>query len=106
MDSGKAKRRISWAKRLQGTVQTPQGARTEKRRRREARVMKLALLIVIALMGVAIPLLWITGTLASAVYFLRQKIGTAHEEPAVVLDPQLGLTMADGGDAIDKEKKT
>ena len=67
--------------------------------------MKLALLIIIALLGVVIPLLWITGTLSSAVYFLRQRIGATREEHRVALDPQLGLTMADGGDAIDKEKK-
>lgn len=67
--------------------------------------MKLALLIVIALAGVLIPLLWITGTLTSAVYFIRQKLGAARRDQAIALDPQLGLTMADGGDAIDKETK-
>ncbi|MHB8770393.1 MAG: hypothetical protein ACYC7J_05300 [Syntrophales bacterium] len=67
--------------------------------------MKLTLLIIIALVGVLIPLLWITGTLTSAVYFIRQKIGATRRDRAIALDPQLGLTMADGGDAIDKEKK-
>ncbi len=65
--------------------------------------MKLALLIIIALAGVLIPLLWITGTLTSAAYFIRQKLGAARRDQAIALDPQLGLTMADGGDAIDKK---
>ena len=67
--------------------------------------MKLTILIVIAALGLLIPLLWITGTLTAAVYFLRQKMALSHKEPAVALDPQLGLTMADGGDAIDKKEK-
>ncbi len=67
--------------------------------------MKLAILIVIVALGLLIPLLWITGTLTSAVYFCRQKMGAVRKEPAVVLDPHLGLTMADGGDKIDKEEK-
>jgi hypothetical protein len=68
-------------------------------------VMKLAILIVIAALGLMIPLLWITGTLTTAVYFIRQKMGVIRKEEAIVLDPQLGLTMADGGDAIDKKEK-
>lgn len=67
--------------------------------------MKLAILIVIAALGLLIPLLWITGTLTSAVYFFRQKMGATRKERTVAFDPQLGLTMADGGDTIDKEKK-
>jgi hypothetical protein len=67
--------------------------------------MKLAILIVIALLGAIIPLLWITGTLTAAVYFFRQKMGATRKERTIALDPQLGLTMADGGDAIDKKEK-
>lgn len=67
--------------------------------------MKLAVLIVIAALGLVVPLLWITGTLSSAVYFCRQKVGATRKEQTMVLDPQLGLTMADGGDAIDKDEK-
>jgi hypothetical protein len=67
--------------------------------------MKLAILIVIAALGVLIPLLWITGTLTSAVYFLRQKMTASRKEQTVAFDPQLGLTMADGGDKIDKKEK-
>jgi hypothetical protein len=67
--------------------------------------MKLAILIAIAVLGLLIPLLWITGTLTAAVYFFRQKISALHKEQTIALDPQLGLTMADGGDAIDKKEK-
>jgi hypothetical protein len=67
--------------------------------------MKLAILIVIAALGVLIPLLWITGTLTSVVYFCLQKMGATRKERTIALAPQLGLTMADGGDTIDKEGK-
>lgn len=67
--------------------------------------MKLAILIFVAVLGVLIPLLWITGTLTAAVYFFREKVAATRKEQSIALDPQLGLTMADGGDSIDKEKK-
>lgn len=67
--------------------------------------MKLTILIIIGALGVAIPLLWITGTLTSIIYFIRHRVGATHKEGAFALNPQLGLTMADGGDTIDKEKK-
>ncbi len=67
--------------------------------------MKLAILIVIVALGLLIPLLWITGTLTAAIYFFRQKMGATRKERTVAFDPQLGLTMADGGDTIDKKKK-
>jgi hypothetical protein len=68
-------------------------------------VMKLTILIIIGALGVAIPLLWITGTLTSIVYFIRHQVGATHKEETFALNAQLGLTMADGGDSIDKEKK-
>ena len=71
----------------------------------EERVMKLAILIIIGVIGVAIPLLWLTGTLTSLVYFLRHGFGAIRKERPVAFNPQLGLTMADGGDSVDKEKK-
>ena len=67
--------------------------------------MKIAILIAIAVLGVLIPLLWISGTLTAAVYLLRQKMGATHKEQAVAFDPHLGLTMADGGDAIEKTEE-
>jgi len=68
-------------------------------------VMKTAILIMIVAVGMLIPLLWITGTLTSIVYFYRHRVGATREERDIILNPQLGLTMADGGDSIDKEKK-
>jgi len=67
--------------------------------------MKLAILIIIGVLGVAIPLLWLTGTLTSLAYFFRHGFGAIRTERTVAFNPQLGLTMADGGDSIDKEKK-
>lgn len=67
--------------------------------------MKLTILIIIGALGVAIPLLWITGTLTSIVYFIRHRVGATPKEETFALNPHLGLTMADGGDSIDKEKK-
>jgi hypothetical protein len=67
--------------------------------------MKLAILIIIGVLGVAIPLLWLTGTLTSLVYFCRHGFGAIRTERTVAFNPQLGLTMADGGDSIDKEEK-
>jgi len=67
--------------------------------------MKLTILIIIAVLGLIMPLLWITGTLTSIIYFCRHGVGKTHEERTFALNPQLGLTMADGGDSIDKEEK-
>ncbi len=67
--------------------------------------MKLTILIIIAMLGLLIPLFWITGTLTSIVYFCLQKMGATRKEPTVAFDPQLGLTMADGGDPVDKKEK-
>lgn len=67
--------------------------------------MKLTILIIIGALGVVMPLLWITGTLTSIIYFIRHRVGATYKEETFTLNPQLGLTMADGGDPIDKEKK-
>ena len=67
--------------------------------------MKLTILIVISVLGLIMPLLWITGTLTSIIYFCRHGAGKTRKERTFALNPQLGLTMADGGDSIDKEEK-
>jgi hypothetical protein len=67
-------------------------------------VMKLTILVIITALGIMIPLLWITGTLTSIVYFIRHREKITHEEAAFTLNPHLGLTMADGGDPVDEEK--
>ena len=35
----------------------------------------------------------------------RARVGATRKERTTALNPQLGLTMADGGDSLDKEKK-
>ncbi|MDZ4164985.1 MAG: hypothetical protein U1C55_07645 [Smithellaceae bacterium] len=67
--------------------------------------MKLTILIIIGALGVAIPLLWITGTLTAIICFMRERGRVIRRKGAFSLNPPLGLTMADGGDAIDEEEK-
>lgn len=67
--------------------------------------MKVTILVVITALGLIVPLLWITGTLTSVVYYLFRRQAAGRKEQAVVLSPQLGLTMADGGDAIEEQEK-
>jgi hypothetical protein len=67
--------------------------------------MKLTILIIVTMLGMAIPLLWITGTLASVVYFIRHRARATNKEGAYTFNPHLGITMADGGDTIDKKNK-
>jgi hypothetical protein len=35
----------------------------------------------------------------------RARVGKTPKERTIALNPQLGLTMADGGDSIDKKEK-
>lgn len=67
--------------------------------------MKVTFLVIIVLLALLMPVLWITGTLTSIVYFWRQRAGRAREEWTVAINPRLGLTMADGGDPVDEGKK-
>jgi hypothetical protein len=73
--------------------------------REEEMVMKLAILIIIAALGLVIPLFWLIGTATGFTYFGLHKAAKTLKEQMVAFNPQLGLTMADGGDPIDKEKK-
>ena len=66
--------------------------------------MKPTILIAIGALGVAIPLLWITGTFASVIYFIRHRVRPTHKEGTFTLNPHLGVTMADGGDSIEKKE--
>jgi hypothetical protein len=68
-------------------------------------VMELAIIIVIIMIGLVIPLFWIIGTVGSFVYYCIDRMGAARKERTVALNPQLGFTMADGGDPVDEEKK-
>jgi len=67
--------------------------------------MRLTILAIITALGVTIPLLWLAGTLASVVYFARHRLKADCQEGVLALTPELGLTMADGGDAIEKKEK-
>ncbi len=68
--------------------------------------MKLTVLIIIIMLGLLIPIFWLSGTLASALYFCLRWVGALRKGYGIAFHPQLGPTMADGGDSIDnKEKK-
>ncbi len=67
--------------------------------------MKITILIIISALGLLLPLFWIAGTVTSMVHFYRHREKETAAEQVVAFNPQLGFTMADGGDKIDKEKK-
>ncbi len=67
--------------------------------------MKTTFLVIIVMLGVAIPLMWLVGTLASMIHFYRHRAGATQKEQTVLLHPELGFTMADGGDAVDEKEK-
>jgi hypothetical protein len=74
-------------------------------KREEEMVMGLTIIAVITVLGLVMPLFWIVGTVGSIIYFCLNRMVAAHEEGTIALSPQLGFTMADGGDPIDKKKK-
>jgi hypothetical protein len=69
--------------------------------------MKVTILIIISALGLLLPLFWIIGTVTSIIYFClhRENKTAALDTRAFAFNPRLGLTMADGGDTIDKAKK-
>jgi len=67
--------------------------------------MKTTILILIAVLGLVIPLFWLIGTATGITCFGLHWVARNRKEETVAFNPQLGLTMADGGDPIDKEKK-
>lgn len=71
----------------------------------EGIAMKTTILVIIFTLGLIVPLMWFIGTLIAMVYFYLHRVSESREEQPVALHSQLGFTMADGGDAIDKEKK-
>lgn len=71
----------------------------------EGMAMKTTILVIIVMLGLMIPLMWFIGTLISMIYFYLHRVSATREERTVALNPQLGLTMADGGDSIDKKEK-
>lgn len=77
--------------------------------------MSTTILIVILVFGLIMPLFWIIGAMTSVGYFFvfkgkdmivrhqekRAAAGRAGKKQAVISNPQLGFTMADGGDSIE-----
>lgn len=59
--------------------------------------MKYSVLSIITAFGLLLPLFWIGGTVTSIIYFCLHR----EKERTFVLDPDLGYTMADGGNPID-----
>jgi len=72
--------------------------------REEEMVMKLTILIIIAVLGVVMPLFWLIGTTTGFTYFGFHWLAKTRKERTVALNPHLGLTMADGGNPIEEEK--
>ena len=73
--------------------------------REEEMVMGLTIIVVITMVGLVMPLFWIIGAVGSITYVGLNRMGAAFKEGTAALNPQLGFTIADGGDPIDKEKK-
>jgi hypothetical protein len=81
--------------------------------------MTTAFLIILLALGLIMPLFWIIGTMTSIGYVCisrSMEIVAKHREAnskahkiskanAAAFNGQLGVTMADGGDSVDKEKK-
>ena len=67
--------------------------------------MRLTIIIVIIMLGLMMPLFWIIGTMGSLTHFFLNMMGPTRKERLVVLNPQLGFTMADGGEPVDEETK-
>ena len=64
--------------------------------------MEHTILIIITVLGLMMPLFWIIGTVTGITYY---GVGKTRKERTFALNPQLGLTMADGGDPVDKKEK-
>jgi hypothetical protein len=67
--------------------------------------MLLTLLIVVIMLGLVMPLFWIVGTVGSITYVGLNGMGAARKERPVVPNPQLGFTMADGGEPVNETTK-
>ncbi len=67
--------------------------------------MRLLILVVVGLLAAIMPLFWLLATVTGIVSFCLHWRRTAYEASAVALNPQLGLTMADGGDTIEKKEE-
>ncbi|MBW6485399.1 MAG: hypothetical protein K0B01_04520 [Syntrophobacterales bacterium] len=75
--------------------------------------MSTAVIIILLALGLIMPLFWIIGAMTSVGYvaisrgmdILTRARERDGEVNAVAFKGQLGVTMADGGAAIEKEKE-
>ena len=67
--------------------------------------MKLTILIIIAALGLMVPLLWIMGTATGITYYCLHGVRKTRKKQSFALNPHLGLTMADGGKPVNKKEK-
>ena len=76
-------------------------------------IMSTAVIIILLALGLIMPLFWIIGAVTSVGYIAISRgmdILAGNRERhsqagAAAFNGQLGVTMADGGDSIEKEKK-
>ena len=67
--------------------------------------MLFTILVVVIMLGLVMPLFWIFGTVGTLTYIDLKGMGFARKEQTFGMSPQLGFTMADGGEPVDEEKK-
>jgi hypothetical protein len=69
--------------------------------------METAVIVVLLVLGLIMPLFWIVGAATSVGYVVYTKGMDlfAKNSEAEAFHGHLGVTMADGGAAIDKEKE-
>ena len=65
--------------------------------------MLFTILVVAIMLGLVMPLFWIFGTAGTIAYVGLKGMGVARKEQTFGMSPQLGFTMADGGEPVDKE---
>lgn len=71
----------------------------------EGMAVQTTILVIITLLGLMIPLIWFIGTMTAMIYVYLNRAHQTRESLVVPLHAQLGLTMADGGDSIEKKEK-
>lgn len=71
----------------------------------EGMAVQTTILVIITLLGLMIPLTWFIGTMTAMIYFYLNRADATRESLDAPLHSQLGLTMADGGDSIEKKEK-
>ncbi|MFZ4437692.1 MAG: hypothetical protein ACOYOS_04645 [Syntrophales bacterium] len=65
--------------------------------------MLFTILVVAIMLGLVMPLFWIFGTVGTVAYVGLKGMGAARKEQTFDMSPQLGFTMADGGEPVDEK---